>query len=70
MIKYLSKVQEILMQIWSYDIQQISRSENAQADQLVKLATSQMADLNNMVHIEILEASSTEEPMAILCTNS
>ena len=34
------------------------------------IATSQIFDLDNMVHIEILEAPSIEEPVPTLCTKS
>ena len=39
-------------------------------DRLAKLATSQTTDLDNMMHIEILEAPNTEESTLILCTTS
>ena len=43
---------------------------NVQADRLARLATSQIADLDSIVHIETLEAPSTEESVLILCTLS
>ena len=70
MAKYLEKVKKVKAQIPSYKIQQISRSENAWADRLARLATSQMVDLSNNVHLEMLEACSIEETEAVLCTSS
>ena len=46
------------------------RSANAQADRLAKLATSLTVDLDALEHIEILEASSIEEPLLTLCATS
>ena len=68
MIKYLKKVKEIMVQIQSYKVQQISRLENARANILAMLAMSQMADLSNDAHLETLETRSIEETDAILCT--
>ena len=68
MIKYLAKVHELLVQLLSCQIQQISRSANAQADRLAKLATFRTANLDALGHIEILETSSIEEPLLALCT--
>ena len=70
MIKYLAKVRELLTQLPSYQIPQIPRSTNAQADRLAKLATLQIADLDTLEHIEILKASSIEEPLLALCAIS
>ena len=70
MIKYLAKVRELQAQLPSCNIHQIPRSANVQADLLAKIATSQIFDLDNMVHIEVLEAPSTNEPATILCTSS
>ena len=61
MAKYLEKVKEVKTQILSYEIQQISKSKNVRADRLVRLATSQMADLDSNVHLEMLEARSIEK---------
>ena len=40
MIKYLAKVWELQAQLSSYEIHQISRFADAQADRLARLATS------------------------------
>ena len=70
MDKYLKKVKEVKEQILSYEIQHILRSENARAERLARLATSQMVDLNNNVYIEMLEAPSIKEIKVVLCKNS
>ena len=67
MIKYLSKVHELLVQLPSCRIQRIPRSANAQADHLAKLATSRTANLDALGHIEILKTPSIEEPLSALC---
>ena len=54
-------------QVLSYDLQQIFRFENARADRLAKLATLQMADLDDSIHLETLEACRIEEPKRVLC---
>ena len=70
MVKYLGKVQKLQAQLPSCSIHQILRFANVQADHLARLATSPTTDLDNTVHVEILEAPSTEESILILCTIS
>ena len=70
MVKYLAKVWKLQAQLLGCNIHQILRSANVQADLLAKIVTLQIFDLDNMVHVEILEAPNTEEPVPTLCTSS
>ncbi|XP_024028934.1 uncharacterized protein LOC112093845 [Morus notabilis] len=56
MAAYLKKVREALGKLTAYDIQQVLRAENSNADALVKLATSRDAELLNLVPVEVLKA--------------
>ena len=67
MIEYLKKVKEIKAQFRTCQVQQIPRSENARADILAKLATSQTTDLSGTVHLEILENYSIDKNDEVLC---
>ena len=67
MIEYLKRVKEVRAQFRICKVQQIPRSENAQADLLAKLATSQIADLGGDVHLEILENRSIDKNDEVLC---
>ena len=66
MASYLNKAKKIMDQVLSYDLQQIFRSENARADRLAKLATLQMADLDDNIYLETLEACIIEEPKSVV----
>ncbi|XP_024033086.1 uncharacterized protein LOC112095396 [Morus notabilis] len=59
MATYLKKVREALGKLTAYDIQQVPRAENRNADALAKLATSRDAGLLNMVPVEVLKAQTT-----------
>ncbi|XP_024023768.1 uncharacterized protein LOC112092269 [Morus notabilis] len=60
MAAYLKKVKEALGRLSAYDIQQVPRAENSNADALAKLATSRDAELLNLVPVEVLKAPTTE----------
>ena len=66
MARYLTKAKELTAQFSKCDLQHISRSKNAQADRLSKLATSQIEDLDPHVYIETIEARGTKEPKSAL----
>ncbi|XP_024024069.1 uncharacterized protein LOC112092339 [Morus notabilis] len=61
MAAYLKKVKEALGKFTTYDIQQVPRAENSNADALTRLATSRDADLLNLVPLEVLKTPSTEK---------
>ena len=67
MIEYLKKVKEISAQFQICKIHQIPRSENARADILARLATSEMTDLDSDVHLETLESRSIDKDGEVLC---
>ena len=67
MIEYLKKVKEIMAQFQTCKVQQIPRSENARADILAKLATSQITDLGGNVHLETLKNRSIDKDGEVLC---
>lgn len=56
MEKYLSKVQAHLVQFQHYDIRQIPRSENSNANALAKLASAYETDLARSIRVKILDA--------------
>ncbi|XP_024024059.1 uncharacterized protein K02A2.6-like [Morus notabilis] len=58
---YLRKVKEELVKYKNYEILQIPRAENANADALAKLASSKDADTLGVVPIEELERPTIEE---------
>ncbi|XP_024018662.1 uncharacterized protein LOC112090784 [Morus notabilis] len=60
MAAYLKKVKEALGSLAAYDIQQVPRAENSNADALAKLATSRDAELLNLVPVEVLKALTTK----------
>ncbi|XP_024030694.1 uncharacterized protein LOC112094325 [Morus notabilis] len=60
MAAYLKKVKEALGRLATYDIQQVPRAENSNADALAKLATSRDAELLKLVPMEVLKAPTTE----------
>ena len=59
-----------MAQVQNYKIQQIPRSENARADILARLATSQMMDLSGDVHLKTLENRSIDENEDVLYATS
>ncbi|KAM6555169.1 hypothetical protein CsatB_015931 [Cannabis sativa] len=70
MMAYLSKIQDLLAQLEGYTIQQIPREENATADALARLATSEKIDKASLVPIEYLPEPSihTKEEVLLLDT--
>ncbi|XP_024033075.1 uncharacterized protein LOC112095387 [Morus notabilis] len=58
---YLRKVKEELVKYKNYEVLQIPRAENANADALAKLASSKDADTLGVVPIEELERPTIEE---------
>ncbi|XP_024025995.1 uncharacterized protein LOC112092918 [Morus notabilis] len=61
MAAYLKKVREGLGKFTTYDIQQVPRAENCNADALARLATSRDAYILNLVPLEVLKTPSTEK---------
>ena len=66
MKKYLEKVRSLISVFNNFDIQQISKMENARANLLSKLATLAPNELPKEVFFEALQHSSSEEPQAIM----
>ncbi|XP_022150100.1 uncharacterized protein LOC111018362 [Momordica charantia] len=62
MEKYLSKVRSHLAQFRTYEVSQVPRSENSNADALAKLASAYETDLARSVPVEILDSPSILEP--------
>ncbi|XP_024018842.1 uncharacterized protein LOC112090833 [Morus notabilis] len=63
---YLRKVKEELVKFKNYEILQIPRTENANADTLAKLASSRESDTLDVVPIEELERPTIEEKVKAL----
>lgn len=61
MKKYLSKVRALLTELTKYEIHQVPRSENMNADALAKRASAYETDLAWLVLIEILNKASILE---------
>jgi len=70
MAAYLKKAKEALGKLSAYDIQQVPRAENSNADALAKLATSKDAELLKLVPVEVLKVPSTKENPEVLALNS
>ncbi|XP_024032036.1 uncharacterized protein LOC112094694 [Morus notabilis] len=66
MAAYLKKVKETLEKLSAYDIQQVPRVENSNADALARLATSKDAELLRLVPVEVLKAPSTKGKPEVL----
>ncbi|XP_022150862.1 uncharacterized protein LOC111018909 [Momordica charantia] len=62
MEKYLSKVRSHLAQFGTYEVSQVPRSENSNADVLAKLASAYETDLARSVPVGILDTPSILEP--------
>ncbi|XP_022152233.1 uncharacterized protein LOC111020002 [Momordica charantia] len=62
MEKYLSKVRSHLTQFETYEVSQVPRSENSNADALAKLASAYETDLARSVPVEILDNPSILDP--------
>ncbi|XP_022154406.1 uncharacterized protein LOC111021683 [Momordica charantia] len=62
MEKYLSKVRLYLAHFGTYEVSQVPRSENSNADALAKLASAYEIDLARSVPVEILDTPSILEP--------
>lgn len=62
MERCLCKTGELLDWLLEYTIKRVPRAENANADALVKLASSYPTELSRSVPVEILEALSLQEP--------
>ena len=60
MAAYLQKVKAELSKFKHFDIRQIPRAENTNADALARLATSKDSDLLKIVPVEILDLPSVE----------
>ncbi|XP_022158485.1 uncharacterized protein LOC111024965 [Momordica charantia] len=65
MEKYLGKVRSHLSHFQAYEISQIPRFENSNADALAKLASTYETDLARSVSMEILDTPSILEPVMI-----
>ncbi|XP_024027041.1 uncharacterized protein LOC112093216 [Morus notabilis] len=63
---YLRKVKEELAKFKSYEIQQVPRAENTNADALAKLASLKDLDLVRVVPIEELERPTIDEAVEVL----
>ena len=59
-----------MVQIQRCKIQQIPRSKNTQANILARLATSQVMDLSDDVHLKTLESCSIEKTNTIFYIGS
>ncbi|XP_024028926.1 uncharacterized protein LOC112093843 [Morus notabilis] len=66
MAAYLEKVKEALEKLTAYDIQQVPRAENSNADALPRLATSKDAELLKLVPVEVLKDPSTEGKLEVM----
>ncbi|XP_022135947.1 uncharacterized protein LOC111007781 [Momordica charantia] len=62
MEKYLTKVRSHLTQFKTYEVNQVPRLENSNADALAKLASAYETDLARSVLVEILDNPSILEP--------
>ncbi|XP_022157920.1 uncharacterized protein LOC111024530 [Momordica charantia] len=62
MEKYLSKVRSHVAQFGTYEVSQVPKSENSNADALAKLASAYETDLARSVPVEILDSPSILEP--------
>ncbi|XP_022158860.1 uncharacterized protein LOC111025322 [Momordica charantia] len=62
MEKYLSKVRSYLIQFRTYEVSQVPRAENSNANALAKLALAYETDLARSVPVEILDGPSILEP--------
>ncbi|XP_022151715.1 uncharacterized protein LOC111019628 [Momordica charantia] len=62
MEKYLSRVRSHLAQFETYEVSQVPRSENSNADALAKLASAYETDLARSVPVEILDNPSILDP--------
>lgn len=62
MEKYMSKAITLLVELTKYEIHQVSRSKNTNADALAKLASAYETDLARPVPVEILNEHSILEP--------
>ncbi|XP_024027555.1 uncharacterized protein LOC112093419 [Morus notabilis] len=69
MAAYLKKVKEALEKFMAYDIQQVPRTENSNADALTRLATSKDTELLKLVPVEVLKASTTEGKPEVMLVN-
>ena len=66
MKQYLQRVKDLTPAFLSFDIQQVPRDENTQADMLSKLATFIPNDLCAQVFFEFLEEPSIKRPAPVL----
>ena len=66
MKQYLRKVKDLIPAFYTFDIQQVSRDENTQADMLSKLATFIPNDLCVQVFFEVLDEPSISRPTPVL----
>ncbi|XP_024019753.1 uncharacterized protein LOC112091128 [Morus notabilis] len=66
MAAYLKKVKKALEKLTAYDIQQVSRAENSNAEALARLATSNDAELLKLVPVEALKAPSTKGKLKVM----
>ena len=65
MKKYLQKVKDLISVFLSFDIQQVSRLDNARADTLSKLAVLLPTNLENRTYFEVLRVSTLEKPLVV-----
>lgn len=63
---YLQKAKDIILAFYSFNIQQIPRKENIQADTLSKFATSVPNNLYIQVFFEVLEVSNINKLILVL----
>lgn len=70
MKKYFLKVKDLIQAFYSFDIQQISRMKNTQANTLSRLTTSAPLDLHAQSFFEVVEEPSIKEPTLILQLDS
>ncbi|XP_043725697.1 uncharacterized protein LOC122672260 [Telopea speciosissima] len=66
MTQYMSKVRNLITEFINFQIQQVPRAQNASADTLSRLATSEFQDLNRTVYVDVIGKPSIEEAEDIL----
>lgn len=69
-MKYLSKVKDLIKAFQSFNIQQITQAENAQADALARLATCAPLNLHAQVFFKVVEEPSIQESASVLQLDS
>ncbi|XP_043697314.1 uncharacterized protein LOC122648128 [Telopea speciosissima] len=66
MAQYLSKVRNLITEFTSFQILQVPRAQNASADALSRLATSEFQNLSRTMYVDVIGKPSIEEAEDIL----